>query len=102
MDAATIANIRAGITHPKPQPIDNCGADNPQAKCGQETTIGYTNRKMSQERNAPERLIEEIAYAGQAASNQADKAQKALDFFEAHPAFVEFIALVKTGVISIY
>ena len=87
---------------PTPRSLDTCGDENLQAQCGKETAMGDASRKMRKERNTSERLIEEIAYAGQAASNQADKAQKALDFFEAHPAFVEFIALVKTGVISIY
>jgi len=84
---------------PKPAPWEVNQAANTQ--CGETIGGSYTSSKVSQPISTAESMVYEIARRGEDARTQQVRAKQALDFFEANPAFVEFVDLLKNGVITV-
>jgi hypothetical protein len=100
MNSETIAKIRADVSNPKPAPWEVNQAANTQ--CGETIGGSYASSKVSQPISTAESMVYEIARRGEDARTQQVRAKQALDFFEANPAFVEFVDLLKNGVITLY
>jgi hypothetical protein len=104
MDSETVAKIRAEVSNPKPrwdtaENMAACQEKAAQGGIGGAIPMGYCDQR-AQPRSKAEQMIYELANRAKEGSEAADRAQQGLDFFQENPAFVEFIALIRSGAIQ--
>ena len=101
MDSATIAKMRAD--HDKRREFENqarCVSqlqEAQQAACG--APMGYEAQRP---RSAAEQTVYDLSERAYRSTVEGEKAKLALDIIQEHPEFLEFIELIRTGMVSIY
>lgn len=102
MDSATIRKIRDSF-NPKPRNDYENAENAKQAQCGTAIGNNLTGRQINSDRaSSAEELVAGLAQESDYAKRRVETTQTALDFFEANPAFAEFLQHLRSGVISIY
>ena len=103
MERETILKMRAQHEHPKPyhrdvEPADTAGCA-AQAQ-GLSGALGSANSSLRSD--SPESILERALYDRAASQRQSENRVKEIEFYTENPAFLDFISLIRQGVIQLY
>jgi hypothetical protein len=107
MDKDTVAKIRQD--HEKRREYGNSGAigmgnlgiPSPFDGCAEPASAAPMEYKAQRPRTSAEQMIYDLSERAYSAKVQEERAKAALSFFGEHPEFAQFIALIRSGSISI-